>query len=120
VEGVVTCTADHNAIKADSMLWALLRSRGVQPGIPADPVHGLEAFPALELRDCHVCKSTLSVPMSGPHRCARPATCAWHRGDETPGSTPEREIDDVSTVDQCQRCLRAVTDCDCPKEGNES
>jgi hypothetical protein len=59
-------------------------------------------------------------PLSVDTVCAGCIEWMKEQEREAPGATPEREIDDVSTVDQCQRRLRAVTDCPCPKEGNES
>jgi hypothetical protein len=62
---VVTCAADHNAIKADAMLWALLPYVGVYPGIPDDDFG--PGCPPLELRNC-ACGSTLARPMSEARR----------------------------------------------------
>ena len=57
----------HRALKADPMVWELLRFRGVWRGLLADD-KDFAGTPDLILRDCAICGSTLSVPVSETRR----------------------------------------------------
>lgn len=53
------CAVDHAALEADPVQWKTLRLRGVQESENEE-----EDGPSVELRDCPVCKTTLSMPLS--------------------------------------------------------
>lgn len=53
---------DHAALKRDDAAWAALRFVGIQPAYRDEP--------ALELRDCPRCLSTLARPVTTTERRA--------------------------------------------------